>query len=546
MILQKYVNGVLCRQEESQSVLDQHYDIIVVGVGTAGAIAALAAARNGMKVLGLEQLPVLGGQGTIGAVLPYYFGQEGGLYEEIDRKTEALTEKGFAATNGFHPDCREIVLEQELQAAGAEIHTDAAVTGVYLEGKTVKGVQWLQNGIFFSAGARVVIDCTAEAEICILSGCEVQRGRKLDGECQPFSLPMTTFYQGKLNCQFVDSGYLKSSSVEEARKAFIKTMTGPMYLRDPFEPVDRVISYSPFLGAREGRRIIGEETVTLKGYLEDRVTCEPVFYAYANLDKHGSDYGEESFEMQKWVVIGGMWGVNLSIPIPLGAMIPKGYEGLLAAGRHLSVDHEMASAVRMKRDMQKCGEAAAIAACESIRSGCPLKKVSYQAIAPALKESGCLKTEFCGMKRAVYRDDRLNPVVEWLTDPEDILKGLYSDESGFALLSCCRLGEKGAELLREWSRTLPKIQDICTLGLGLLNLPEALPQLRRLAFQTELSDSKAEWLVLSALCLMRQLGQEEDLPRLKQLCSAENLLLRPYGEAAYESVSLRLSVGKEH
>ena len=212
----------------------------------------------------------------------------------------------------------------------------------------------------------------------------------------------------------------------------------------------------------------------------------------------------------------------------------------------MSVDHEMASAVRMKRDMQKCGEAAAIAACESIRSGCPLKKVSYQAIAPALKESGCLKTEFCGMKRAVYRDDRLNPVVEWLTDPEDILKGLYSDESGFALLSCSRLGEKGAELLREWSRTLPKIQDICTLGLGLLNLPEALPQLRRLAFDTEITDSKAEWLVLSALCLMRQLGQKEDLPQLEQLRSAENPLLRPYAEAAYKSVSLRLSVGKEY
>ena len=137
--------------------------------------------------------------------------------------------------------------------------------------------------------------------------------------------------------------------------------------------------------------------------------------------------------------------------------------------------------------------------------------------------------------------------MEWLTDPEDILKGLYSDESGFALLSCSRLGEKGAELLREWSRTLPKIQDICTLGLGLLNLPEALPQLRRLAFDTEITDSKAEWLVLSALCLMRAAGAEERIcPQLEQLRSAENPLLRPYAEAAYKSVSLRLSVGKEY
>ena len=32
MILQQYVNGLLCRRKESQSVLDQDYDIIVVGL----------------------------------------------------------------------------------------------------------------------------------------------------------------------------------------------------------------------------------------------------------------------------------------------------------------------------------------------------------------------------------------------------------------------------------------------------------------------------------------------------------------------------------
>ena len=81
-MLRQYWNGVLRETEGSPE--GPSYDLIVVGLGTAGSVAAITAARQGLRVLGLEQLPAMGGQGTLGYVMPYYFGGPGGLFEELD------------------------------------------------------------------------------------------------------------------------------------------------------------------------------------------------------------------------------------------------------------------------------------------------------------------------------------------------------------------------------------------------------------------------------------------------------------------------------
>ena len=155
--LQQYRDGCLCRTPQGEDAFSERYDVIVAGLGTAGICAAIAAARQGLRVLGLEQLEAVGGQSTLGSVLPYYFGNPGGLYEELDRKTLGRMERGFVPTQGLHPDCRIFVLEQEAKAAGAELRCGVRVTGVWMEDSRVCGLQWLQGGRFYSAAARVVI-----------------------------------------------------------------------------------------------------------------------------------------------------------------------------------------------------------------------------------------------------------------------------------------------------------------------------------------------------------------------------------------------------
>ena len=70
MRLRQYRDGVLWETEASGADMP-HYDVIAAGLGTAGSVAAITAARQGLSALGLEQLPAMGGQGALGYVLPY-------------------------------------------------------------------------------------------------------------------------------------------------------------------------------------------------------------------------------------------------------------------------------------------------------------------------------------------------------------------------------------------------------------------------------------------------------------------------------------------
>ena len=61
------------------------YDVVVVGGGTGGAPAGIAAARQGASTLVVEYLHGLGGVGTMGLIGKYYHGHREGFTKEIDR-----------------------------------------------------------------------------------------------------------------------------------------------------------------------------------------------------------------------------------------------------------------------------------------------------------------------------------------------------------------------------------------------------------------------------------------------------------------------------
>ena len=60
--------------------------VVVVGGGPAGAMAAIAAGRQGARVTLVEPQPFLGGVATGGAIHYYYWGVNGGLQDELDRR----------------------------------------------------------------------------------------------------------------------------------------------------------------------------------------------------------------------------------------------------------------------------------------------------------------------------------------------------------------------------------------------------------------------------------------------------------------------------
>lgn len=102
------------------------YDIVVIGGGTSGAPATIAAARKGASVLLVEYLEGLGGTGTLGLIGRPWYGRD----------------VGFAAEVPFPSDNIEPKMEwyrAEITQAGGEIMLGAIGCGAYVVGNRVKG-----------------------------------------------------------------------------------------------------------------------------------------------------------------------------------------------------------------------------------------------------------------------------------------------------------------------------------------------------------------------------------------------------------------------
>ena len=172
-------------------------DVLVAGGGVAGIAAAMAAAREGAKVILLERSYVLGGLATSGLVTIYLPLCDGvghqvsfGIAEELLRLSiehgdegryptawldggtpEEKAEKRYEIQ--FNPHLFAISAERMLVSLGVKIlygvtavsvsKTDSKIDAVIIEGK---------SGREAIAIRRSVVDCTGDADIAHLSGAE--------------------------------------------------------------------------------------------------------------------------------------------------------------------------------------------------------------------------------------------------------------------------------------------------------------------------------------------------------------------------------------
>lgn len=81
---------------ECEPKFESQFDVVVVGMGTAGAIAAIAAAEQGVTVCAVEKLNLPGGTATSGGIAGYYYGLPGGRFEELDNRARTTAEPGLS------------------------------------------------------------------------------------------------------------------------------------------------------------------------------------------------------------------------------------------------------------------------------------------------------------------------------------------------------------------------------------------------------------------------------------------------------------------
>ena len=172
-------------------------DILVCGGGTAGVVAAIAAARAGADVLVVEGLGQLGGTQSAAWVTPMMPNKilteslTHGINDDILHRA-AQYDPPPTDANGdllwFNPVTLAFVLDDLLAEAGARVLFHTVISDTIVEEGAVKGIVIENKSGRQRIEARVTIDCTGDADVALRAGVPCVMGDPDDGHNQPMSL----------------------------------------------------------------------------------------------------------------------------------------------------------------------------------------------------------------------------------------------------------------------------------------------------------------------------------------------------------------------
>lgn len=547
MILSGLENGLVVKKGCNVIDFDYCCNVLCVGAGSAGCYAADSAAREGANVILLEIGENLGGMHVCGNVTGYYYGARGGSYEEDDRKSQSDT---VFLANKRQWEQRQIRLTERLSKSGVRILCRHSVIGLYFNGDRVIGVLAFDGQQKVSIKADITIDATSDGHLIRMTDVKKQYGRPSDGSFVPFGVFLQYTKNGKLYSKNNDSGIMDHYSGKDFSEKTIMAHANASYMLKNAE----VVNCALHTGIREGVTYEGEDTVRYEDLLLGKQSEKVLFWAYADLDRHGSLRATEEEIFQNWWVVSNLSTVVLSIPVPLGSIVPKNIKGLVTAGRCLSCDTYTQSAIRMNSDMFRMGECVGIAAAIATLSGVDFLHINYEDYLTRVKSKGC----FGKYSQITYAFDnsyriylnkmnalgrKPDPKYDGLSqnasiyepisfDTEKNFYLLKTDAPGVAIWSCYVSTKKEAlkeRLYHEMLHVDDKLyQYNCAITLGLLEDTRALPVLREIVQNRDcffFTDNRRSNQFRSAIavCLIGRLGDSEDLQLLFDILSTEEI-----------------------
>ena len=169
----------------------KHYDVIVVGGGTAGCATAYIAGKSGLKTLLVEKNIHLGGSITSGLVIPAMNSSKNQINTDffIDLIDELKKLKGqityFDNPGWFNPELCKVALDRLMAKAKVETLFDTKVASVNIINKQINGLTLSSNMLSVYIEASYVVDATGNCEVGALAECEFLQTKT---EVQPVSL----------------------------------------------------------------------------------------------------------------------------------------------------------------------------------------------------------------------------------------------------------------------------------------------------------------------------------------------------------------------
>ncbi len=182
-----------------QAFKEMHYDVVVVGGGSAGIAAATSAARNGADTLLVESGPMVGGDLISGLPIDGCLNSRGewivGGYltelldecKKLDGFTGAFSDWRTLWVVCIDPQVINIAIVKLLERHGVSLLLYTFAEDVILEGGKIRGVMVVNKHGRSMLRAKSFVDCTGDGDIAAWAGAPYEMGGE-QGELQPVSM----------------------------------------------------------------------------------------------------------------------------------------------------------------------------------------------------------------------------------------------------------------------------------------------------------------------------------------------------------------------
>lgn len=386
-------------------------EVLVVGGGTAGTIAAIQSARAGAKTTLVDNESMLGGTITVGGVaFPGLFHAWGhqvvaGIGWELVTETVKMNDgklPDFSIPTGkahprhqvrINPNVYALLAEEKCRTAGVELrYYETPVKAEFSNGRWTVDV--VGKGTRITIHCKQIIDCTGNGYMTALAGYPVMREDIVQPGTLMFKIGGYDFR--KVNKKVLNQKYdaavkegrlvgkdfryridrllssagsnihhimdADSTTSETHTKTNIDSRTTLLetirFLREEVPGCEKLKleSMQQETAVRETYRIEGEYQITKSDYTSGKVYDDSVCYSFYPIDVH-DERGVKPEHLDEGVMP----------TVPLRALVPKGSLNIIVAGRCVSSDREANSALRVQASCMAMGQAAGAASALAIQ-----------------------------------------------------------------------------------------------------------------------------------------------------------------------------------
>ncbi len=421
-------------------------DVLIIGSGSAGSTAAIAAAQGKYKVTLIERYGFPGGTST--QMLDTFYGFftpsetpkkiVGGIPDSIVNELNAsgdifLRPNTYGAGTGvnYNPEKLKQVWDDLLLKSGVEIFYHTTLVGVENVRETSNCIFFHKGIGFFSIKAKRVIDASGDADYCHWAGIPYEKA----GENGPAQSMTTTFRMSNVEHSEYEAAGGKKMLKEKMADAYEKG-THPLPRKEgsahemcqpkcistvavkvvDFDPLDlegitqaeiegrrqaflfedffraevpgyqnaKIIGLSHQIGVRETRRVYGEYRLTKKDCMSAKTFGDQIFLCGAPLEDHRKSDSGNSETIWEYVPNGGAYGV------PYRTIVPKESRNVWVVGRCFSATHDAHASCRSMAQTMSMGQAAGLAAIISLDSDQEAKHINVQKLQDSLLRLGAI------------------------------------------------------------------------------------------------------------------------------------------------------------